>query len=170
MPPIERFAAYGRGEPIDRLPCVPIVGNTAALHLAAGANPASLGKYPYKLAIEGGSHLRASDIGLGISPHGLVYLPPVMSAYVGADITSGMLATRLAEQGGAVLFVDIGTNGEMVLASGGHLTATSTVAGPAFEGMNIACGMRASRGAGPFAARAGGCRHWRAGGGGAHCL
>jgi uncharacterized 2Fe-2S/4Fe-4S cluster protein (DUF4445 family) len=70
-----------------------------------------------------------------------------MSAYVGADITSGILAAKLAELSGVTLFVDIGTNGEMVLAVNGQLTATSTAAGPAFEGMNIACGMRASRGA-----------------------
>ena len=117
------------------------------LHLVAGVNPASLGKYPYTLALEGGSHLRAGQLGLAISPHGLVYLPPVMSAYVGADIASGILATRLAEGHGVALFVDIGTNGEMALAVDGRLTATSTAAGPAFEGMNIACGMRASRGA-----------------------
>lgn len=122
-------------------------GNTTMLHLAAGVNPASLGKYPYTLALEGGSHLRAGQLGLAISPHGLVYLPPLMSAYVGADITAGILATRLAEQRGVALFVDIGTNGEMALAVDGRLTATSTAAGPAFEGMNIACGMRASRGA-----------------------
>jgi uncharacterized 2Fe-2S/4Fe-4S cluster protein (DUF4445 family) len=122
-------------------------GNTTMLHLAAGVNPASLGKYPYTVALEGGSHLRAGQLGLAISPHGLVYLPPVMSAYVGADITSGILATRLAERRGVALFVDIGTNGEMALAVDGRLTATSTAAGPAFEGMNIACGMRASRGA-----------------------
>jgi len=142
-----------------------ISGNTTMLHLAVGANPTSLGKYPYKLAIEGGSHLRANDIGLEMSPYGLVYLPPVMSAYVGADITSGMLATRLAEQRGAVLFVDIGTNGEMVLAAGGRLTATSTAAGPAFEGMNIACGMRASRGAVERFEIEGGGAHFRTIGG-----
>jgi len=91
--------------------------------------------------------VKASAIDLGISAHGIVYLPPVFSAYVGADITSGILSTRLAQQPGVVLFVDIGTNGEMVLSVDGTLTATSTAAGPAFEGMNIACGMRASRGA-----------------------
>ncbi|MCE5283706.1 MAG: ASKHA domain-containing protein, partial [Deltaproteobacteria bacterium] len=69
------------------------------------------------------------------------------SAYVGADITSGILASRLHERKGTTLFVDIGTNGEMVLAADGRMTATSTAAGPAFEGMNIACGMRAAVGA-----------------------
>jgi uncharacterized 2Fe-2S/4Fe-4S cluster protein (DUF4445 family) len=122
-------------------------GNTTMLHLATGTNPASLGKYPYTPALQCGESVRAADIGLAIAPHGQVYLPPIMSAYVGADITSGILAAKLAELRGVTLFVDIGTNGEMVLAVNGQLTATSTAAGPAFEGMNIACGMRASRGA-----------------------
>jgi len=64
---------------------------------------------------------------------------------VGADIVSGILASQLHEKDGVILFVDIGTNGEMVLASCGNLSATSTAAGPAFEGMNITCGMRAGR-------------------------
>ena len=122
-------------------------GNTTMLHLATRTDPSSLGKYPYTLSLSGGQHVKARDIDLGISPHGLVYLPPLFSAYVGADITSGILSTRLAEQPGVVLLVDIGTNGEMVLSVDGRLIATSTAAGPAFEGMNIACGMRASRGA-----------------------
>ncbi len=122
-------------------------GNTTMLHLATGTNPASLGKYPYTPELRCGGHFRAADVGLAIAPQGQVYLPPIMSAYVGADITSGILAAKLAELRGVTLFVDIGTNGEMVLAVNGQLTATSTAAGPAFEGMNIACGMRASRGA-----------------------
>jgi uncharacterized 2Fe-2S/4Fe-4S cluster protein (DUF4445 family) len=122
-------------------------GNTTMLHLATGTNPASLGKYPYTPALACGESVRAADLGLAIASPGWVYLPPIMSAYVGADITSGILAAKLAELAGVTLFVDIGTNGEMVLAVNGQLTATSTAAGPAFEGMNIACGMRASRGA-----------------------
>jgi uncharacterized 2Fe-2S/4Fe-4S cluster protein (DUF4445 family) len=122
-------------------------GNTTMLHLATGTNPASLGKYPYTPVLQCGGHVRAEDIGLAIAPDGQVYLPPIMSAYVGADITSGILAAKLAGLSGVTLFVDIGTNGEMVLAVDGQLTATSTAAGPAFEGMNITCGMRASRGA-----------------------
>jgi uncharacterized 2Fe-2S/4Fe-4S cluster protein (DUF4445 family) len=122
-------------------------GNTTMLHLATRTDPASLGKYPYTLALSGDQHVNAREIGLGISRHGIVYLPPIFSAYVGADITSGILSTKLAQQPGVVLLVDIGTNGEMVLSVNGRLTATSTAAGPAFEGMNIACGMRASRGA-----------------------
>ncbi|MDD5348975.1 MAG: ASKHA domain-containing protein [Chthoniobacteraceae bacterium] len=122
-------------------------GNTTMLYLAVGTDPATLGKYPYTLTRRGAEHVGATGIGLEISPLGLVYLPPVMSAYVGADITSGILAADLPHTKGVVLFVDIGTNGEMVLGIDGKLTATSTAAGPAFEGMNITCGMRAGRGA-----------------------
>ncbi|MFT3828136.1 MAG: ASKHA domain-containing protein [Opitutaceae bacterium] len=130
-------------------------GNTTMLHLATGTDPASLGKYPYIPQLRGGDSVPAAAIGLELAPGGQVYLPPVMSAYVGADITSGLLATDLAAQKGVTLFVDIGTNGEMVLAADGKLVATSTAAGPAFEGMNIACGMRAGRGAIEFVSLAG---------------
>jgi uncharacterized 2Fe-2S/4Fe-4S cluster protein (DUF4445 family) len=124
-----------------------LAGNTAMLHLAAGADPRSLGRFPYTPVLTGNQYLAASRLGLEIAPEGQVYLPPILSAYVGADIVAGVLATELHRRSGVVLFVDIGTNGEMVLAADGKLTATSTAAGPAFEGMNIACGMRAAEGA-----------------------
>ncbi len=122
-------------------------GNTCMLHLAANINPSSLGKYPYNPEITGDIHLKASEHRLGISEFGVVYLPPVISAYVGADITSGVLASQLHDKKGVTLFVDIGTNGEMVIGLDGRLSATSTAAGPAFEGMNITHGMRAAAGA-----------------------
>jgi uncharacterized 2Fe-2S/4Fe-4S cluster protein (DUF4445 family) len=122
-------------------------GNTAMLHLATKTNPHSLGQYPYTPRISGGNFLNAKDLGIDISPYGLIYLPPVISAYVGADITSGILISRLDESPDSVLFIDIGTNGEMALSVNGKIAASSTAAGPAFEGMNITCGMRASRGA-----------------------
>ena len=122
-------------------------GNTCMLHLATRTEPRLLGKFPYRPVIMGGESVRAAEHGLPVSSFGLIFLPPVISAYVGADITSGILASRLHERKGATLFVDIGTNGEMVLAVNGKMVATSTAAGPAFEGMNIACGMRAAKGA-----------------------
>lgn len=120
-------------------------GNTTMIHLACNINPAALGKYPYTPQISGGNTISAEM--LNISPFGLIYLPPIVSAYVGPDITSGILATQLYKNKGITLFIDIGTNGEMVLADEGRLSATSTAAGPAFEGMNIAYGMRAGEGA-----------------------
>jgi uncharacterized 2Fe-2S/4Fe-4S cluster protein (DUF4445 family) len=120
-------------------------GNTTMLHLACAVDPAPLGQYPYIPNLLGGEHRSAEK--LGVSPFGLIWLPPVVSAYVGADIVSGILASRLEEKTGATIFIDIGTNGEIVLARDGTLAASSTAAGPAFEGMNISCGMRASQGA-----------------------
>jgi uncharacterized 2Fe-2S/4Fe-4S cluster protein (DUF4445 family) len=120
-------------------------GNTVMLHLACGLDPGPLGQYPYKSRIRGGNHTGAE--GLGISPFGLVYIPPVVSAYVGADIVSGILVSRLDESRNTTVFIDVGTNGELVLARDGKLAAAAAAAGPAFEGMNIACGMRAHAGA-----------------------
>jgi uncharacterized 2Fe-2S/4Fe-4S cluster protein (DUF4445 family) len=122
-------------------------GNTCMLHLAAGVNPAPLGRYPYTPALTCASYLDAAATGLRLARGGLVYLPPIISAYLGADISAGLQAVRLHEERKSVLFVDIGTNGEMALSHQGRLWATSTAAGPAFEGMNISCGMRAGEGA-----------------------
>ena len=121
--------------------------NTCMLHIAAAVDPAPLGRSPYRPSLTGGCHLRAAELRLGIAAHGLVYLPPVVSGFVGADITAGILATDLHRSRQTALLLDIGTNGEMVLAHAGELWATSTAAGPAFEGVNIACGMRAALGA-----------------------
>jgi uncharacterized 2Fe-2S/4Fe-4S cluster protein (DUF4445 family) len=128
-------------------------GNTTMLHIACGVDPAPLGHYPYTPVLQGGEHLRVFGNGesigaaLDIAPGSLVYLPPLISAYVGADITSGILAAGLGEKKGTTVFIDIGTNGEMVIARDGVLAASSSAAGPEIEGMYISCGMRASRGA-----------------------
>lgn len=126
---------------------VVISGNTCMLHLATKTNPYSLGFYPFTNAMEGTHRLWAKQIGLNVNPEGIIYLPSTISAFVGADITSGILATDLHNLKGCILFIDIGTNGEMVLAKNGQLAATSTAAGPAFECMNITSGMRAQAGA-----------------------
>ena len=126
---------------------VVLSGNTCMLHLVTNKSPATLGKYPYLSQIQGGILLKSVDYNLDIAEFGLIYLPPIISSFVGADITSGILACQLHNQNGTVLFVDIGTNGEMVLAIDGRLIASSTAAGPAFEGMNITHGMRAGIGA-----------------------
>jgi uncharacterized 2Fe-2S/4Fe-4S cluster protein (DUF4445 family) len=123
-------------------------GNTAMLHLATNTDPSALGRHPYTPALRGGDHLPLPVHGnLGVADCARLYLPPIISGFVGADITSGLLATRLHKRKGVTLFIDIGTNGEMVLADRGRLVASSTAAGPAFEGMNITFGMRAGTGA-----------------------
>ncbi|MEI6100912.1 MAG: ASKHA domain-containing protein [Eubacteriales bacterium] len=141
---IEEAAATVRIEP-KHIYEVVYSGNTTMIHLACNVNPYSLGRYPYTPQIIGGNEIPA--VMLHISSFGLVFLPPIISAYVGPDITSGVLASQLYQTKGTTLFIDIGTNGEMVIAKNGSLSATSTAAGPAFEGMNITYGMRAGNGA-----------------------
>ncbi|MDR1246003.1 MAG: ASKHA domain-containing protein [Clostridiales Family XIII bacterium] len=122
-------------------------GNTAMLHIAMGIDPSSLGRVPFSFRLKGGESFNAKESGFDISDFGLVYLPPLISAYVGADICSGIMAARLHRLNGRSLFLDIGTNGEMLIADNGKLCAASTAAGPAFEGMNIKFGSRAVKGA-----------------------
>ncbi|MDR1308592.1 MAG: ASKHA domain-containing protein [Deltaproteobacteria bacterium] len=124
-----------------------ISGNTTMLHLLAGVNPKSLAQAPYRPIFTGALDVSWLAPRLGLAGHAMVTTTPSISAFVGGDITSGMLAIKLAERPGTRMFIDIGTNGEIVLSRGGRLVATSCAAGPALEGMNIACGTRAVTGA-----------------------
>ena len=89
----------------------------------------------------------ARTLGLDIAPFGLVYCLPAVSGYIGADIVAGLLAAEMEQSARIALLIDIGTNGEIVLGSSMGLHACSCAAGPALEGMNIGCGMRAAEGA-----------------------
>jgi len=122
-------------------------GNTTMQHLLCGADPSQLGKIPFAPAYGRGMLLSARDMEIPINPHGMAYVFPIIGGFVGGDTVAGMLATRIDALEGPVLMVDIGTNGEIVLAYNGELLAASTAAGPAFEGARISCGMRGTRGA-----------------------
>jgi len=125
-----------------------IGGNTTMLQLAAGIDPEPLGRVPFIVGIQSGQTYPAAQFGLAVHPEARVYVPPVVHAYIGGDISAGLLVCHgFFEQSAAVLFVDIGTNGEMGLNAGGKCLMTSTAAGPAFEGMGISSGTRAQIGA-----------------------
>ncbi|MCS7304642.1 MAG: ASKHA domain-containing protein [Thermoguttaceae bacterium] len=124
-----------------------LVGNTTMQHLACGITPQYLGQVPFTPAAGDSLVGQAAGLGLRIHPAGLVYVAPVIGGYVGGDIVAGMVAVGLAGQDRPTLFLDIGTNGEIVLAAGGRLFAAATAAGPAFEGARICHGMRAAPGA-----------------------
>ncbi len=126
---------------------VVVAANSTMMHLLLGIDPAGIGCSPYVPVFTGGQSLRACDVGLEISPLGEVYCLPSVSAYVGADIVAGILTTELAKKNERALLIDIGTNGEIVFCSGREFVACSCAAGPALEGMNISCGMRAAEGA-----------------------
>ena len=125
-----------------------IVGNTCMHHLFLGLNPIHLAPSPYIPVIKERLSLKVKDIpGLSLNPAANIYMLPNISAFVGADILAGILSTSMWRQDKTVLFVDLGTNGEVVLGSKGELWACSTAAGPAFEGSRISSGMRAAEGA-----------------------
>ncbi len=124
-----------------------ITGNTVMLHLLAGVNPSAMGHYPYRPVFTSGVRLSAGDLGLTAATNAAVFLMPSSSAFIGADITAGIIATGLDQETDHTLLLDLGTNGEMALFSNDRLWACSVAAGPALEGMNIECGMRAEEGA-----------------------
>ncbi|MFQ5834688.1 MAG: ASKHA domain-containing protein [bacterium] len=125
------------------------VGNTVMQHLLLGVNPTNLALYPYVPVIHRAMELKAADLGIRINPQGSLYLFPNIAAFVGGDTVAVILATSLFNENNQKvrLAIDIGTNGEIVLAKGKKLICASTAAGPAFEGARISQGMRAERGA-----------------------
>jgi len=132
----------------DEIVDVVIGGNTTMLQLAAGIDPEPLGRTPFTVGIESGRTYPAEQFGLVVNASARVYIPPVVHAYIGADISAGLLVCQgFFEPDHSVLFVDVGTNGEMGLNGGGRCLMTSTAAGPAFEGMGISSGTRAQIGA-----------------------
>ncbi len=124
-----------------------ISGNTAMNHLLLGIPLDTLARAPYHAVFSCLPVLEAEDVGLETYPRGKVYFAPNIKSFVGGDISSGLLASGLTARPGNYLFIDLGTNGEIVLKAGEKLLATSTAAGPAFEGMNISCGLPALPGA-----------------------
>ncbi|MGB4582478.1 MAG: ASKHA domain-containing protein [Coriobacteriia bacterium] len=131
----------------DRLVEAAIVGNTAMTGLLLGADVSPLGEAPYAGAPTAEASLRGGELGIASAPALRVVVLPGASAFIGSDIIAGVLATRLAERVAPTLMIDLGTNGELVLAAGGQLLAASTAAGPALEGASVECGMRAEPGA-----------------------
>lgn len=125
------------------------VGNATMLHLLLGIDPEPISVAPFIPAILEGVTVRASDLGLQLHPEARLSTLPHLGAYVGADIVAGILATNLTRNrdGRLRLLIDVGTNGEIVLGSINGTLATAAPAGPAFEGAQIRCGMRASVGA-----------------------
>ena len=126
---------------------VVITGNTVMLSLLTAQSVEPFSHAPFAAERLFGETLSAKELDLScLRADTPVYLPPCISAFVGADATCAILATRLCK-GSTAMLADIGTNGEMALWQGGKLTVCSTAAGPAFEGVGISMGMRGAVGA-----------------------
>ncbi|MFH0810148.1 MAG: ASKHA domain-containing protein [Pseudomonadota bacterium] len=128
--------------------CLVVAGNTTMAHLLCGLDPKYLREAPYVPASAEFPALRGADLGFErLGGHLLVRMLPAVASYVGGDIVSGVLATGMAHDSRLTLYVDIGTNGEIVVGNQDWLACASCSAGPAFEGGGIRCGIRATGGA-----------------------
>jgi uncharacterized 2Fe-2S/4Fe-4S cluster protein (DUF4445 family) len=133
--------------PLDIYSAV-IAGNTTMMHLLLGLPPEYIRLEPYTPTILKSLYLTAGEVGIEINPQSCVYISPAVGSYVGGDITAGLLSTDIAGDSEEVnLFIDIGTNGELVIGNRDFLMACACSAGPSFEGGGIEQGMRAAAGA-----------------------
>ena len=117
------------------------------VHLVLGIDPEPLGVAPFIMSARLLPEVRAHDLGVPAHPQARAVVFPAFGAYVGGDITAGLLASGMDRDPRVRLFIDIGTNCEIVLGGRDWLLATAAPAGPAFEGASIRCGMRAADGA-----------------------
>lgn len=124
-----------------------IAGNSIMMHLLLGIPADSIRLAPFVTAVNHLPLFTAQEIGLDIHPEAPVICLPGIASYVGADITAGVLSSGLDDADDTALFLDIGTNGEMVLGGRDWLVTCACSAGPAFEGAGVRDGMRATRGA-----------------------
>ncbi len=126
---------------------VVVAGNVTMIQLALGIDPEPLSMAPFTIAARQLPEAKATDFGLRVHERAPAVLFPALGAYVGPDIVAGVLATGLTLDRRVRLFIDVGTNSEIVLGSSERALATAAPAGPAFEAAQIRCGMRAAEGA-----------------------
>jgi len=124
-----------------------VTGNTTMIQLFLGLDPRYIREMPFIPTISQPLPVAAEEIGLNINPQATVDCLPVVGAYVGADITAGILASGMYDTDSLTLFIDVGTNGEIVLGNRDWLITCACSAGPAFEGSGVRHGMRATAGA-----------------------
>jgi len=117
------------------------------MHLFLGIPPSYIRLAPFVPTFNQAPLLRAKELGLIANPHAIVDCLPGVASYVGADITAGVLSAGVDDTDKLTLFLDVGTNGEMVLGSKEWLVTCACSAGPAFEGAGVRDGMRATSGA-----------------------
>jgi uncharacterized 2Fe-2S/4Fe-4S cluster protein (DUF4445 family) len=141
-------AAEERGISTDEIYKAVVAGNSTMLHLFAAIPPEPIRLMPFVTSVNQLPPFEAWEVGLAINPAATVDCLPGVASYVGADITAGVLSSGMcAAEDELTLFVDVGTNGEMVLGDCSWLIACACSAGPAFEGAGVVDGMRATAGA-----------------------
>ena len=132
---------------IDSLYEIVFSANSVMMHILMGVDPTSLGIAPYKIVSYFNFEIDAKEIGMKLGKYTKAFTIPSISSYVGADILSGVNHIDIEHIDKNIMFIDIGTNTELVLKYKDHYYASSCAAGPALEGMNIEFGSRAELGA-----------------------
>ncbi len=132
---------------VDEIMEIVVSANCTMTHMLLGVDARSLGKAPYEPVFTDAKRLKAREIGLLVGEHTDLYCMPSVSAYIGGDVVAGAYVCGFQKETNNILLIDIGTNGELVLGTNGTLYCCSCAVGPALEGMNIQCGMRAAEGA-----------------------
>ncbi len=143
---IEQACKRVNAEPQEIVKAV-IAGNSTMIHLLLGIPPQNIRLSPFVTTVNQAPPLYGRDLGLGLHPEASIDCLPGVASYVGADITAGVLSSGMDNADALTLFLDVGTNGEMVMGNREWLVTCACSAGPAFEGAGVVHGMRATKGA-----------------------
>ncbi len=139
--------AHQHGVSPSMIDYIVVAGNTTMTHLFYGIDPQHIREEPYIPTVTFLPLVRGKHVGFKLDPQALVYAMPNVASYVGGDITAGVLVSQMHKKEAMSLFIDVGTNGEIVLGNKDWLVTAACSAGPAFEGSGIKFGMRAMEGA-----------------------
>jgi uncharacterized 2Fe-2S/4Fe-4S cluster protein (DUF4445 family) len=131
----------------EEITAMSVGGNTTMIHLFLGIHPKTIRYDPYISVTNIPPSVKARELGIEIHPESPVYCVPGRASYVGGDIVADVISSGMRDQEGISLLIDVGTNGEIVLGGKDWMASCSCSAGPAFEGGEVACGMRAMPGA-----------------------
>ncbi|MDY6831372.1 MAG: ASKHA domain-containing protein [Thermodesulfobacteriota bacterium] len=140
-------ALFAAGRDRREVTNIALAGNTVMTHLLLGIEPRNIRREPYVPTVSAFPILKAVEVGIKADPDAAVFIMPGPAGYVGGDIVSGLIYTGFHREEAMTLFIDVGTNGEIVLGNNQWLLTASCSAGPAFEGGGVRWGMRAEEGA-----------------------
>lgn len=133
--------------PMEGITLITLAGNTTMTHLFLGIDAKYIRESPYTPPMNYIPPVRAKEVGIKLGEHVQAYLFPSIASYVGGDIIAGVMGSGMYRQDRLTLYIDLGTNGEIVIGSSEWMTCAACSAGPAFEGGGIKHGMRAAEGA-----------------------
>jgi len=136
-----------RGIRVESLTSMTMVGNMTMMHLVCAVDPWPLGVAPYEPVFTEAPEMRGGELGFRRLADCRVHILPGVGGHLGSDVAAGVAALGLPHKEGVSLFLDLGTNGEIMLCSGGTTVGATSAAGPAFEGVHIHSGMAAFPGA-----------------------